>query len=520
MIIDIHTHVPTKRDEWSGFLDICEANQVSLAIASALGVDEWPQYPSAKIIRAANALALEFSEFAQGKVFWMAYLNPQNDNWQQELETCIKEGAKGIKLWISLKSQNEGIKNCFPLLEAAGRAKLPVLIHTLNRTGPLYPGEIGTAELAFLAGKFPQTTMIQAHTGSDGSQTLEILSKVKNVYADISGYFPKKGIVKKIIEKLGANRVLFGSDICGNLYAREQSSQLAKVILEDIAEDEKELILFRNAQNIFSIDIKSKNLKVRQNHYSGRNLALPNEDHFCFTGKCSIFDSNYTIEHVSNELYTNKVSKAFVVNANSIYTCDLAAENRRFWELSKGIQNIQPLATLNPAAKHWKWLLEEACKSFSGGFISPYLHAWQLDAALYSDFFEACAEREFPLWINCNLADNRFYPAGIAFRTITNDELVNFVKHAVNNSYILQSLDVFALEALIDSGYLNDNFKFDISRLTDFTGHLNRIIKKYGTANLLYGSEYPLRSMQTVKWCANKIMNYDHALLEIDSNKI
>lgn len=510
MIIDAHVHVPLNRNEWPAFPGLCRQNNVRLAIASSLGIDSWPQYPCSDTIRGANECAFEFAGLSEGMVIWLAYLNPQNENWREELQTCLDKGAMGIKLWVSLKSKKtRSLENCFPILEAAGRANLSVLIHALNRYGPLLEGEICTSEFADLARQFPETTMIQAHAGSDGNQGLDCLGDLENVYVDISGFFPRRGVLEDIRKKLPPSRILFGSDSSGAFSGRGLAAQLAKVFFADIDPQEKEMILWRNAEKVFSIesnpDQSESEVDIEKHNFKNTFLDT-SEEHFCFAGSCPVFKPGSTIQGLDQELEKNNITKAFTVNADSIYCCDLAKVNKAFIDSTRSFPRIKPLATLNPLTKHWRLSLDNALSDFSGGFISPFLHNWQLDDIEYAEFFKACADKRFPLWINCDLGDKRFYPPGIACRPITKEEIMSFVGLPIENDYVFQGLDSRLIECIIRTNNFKSNIRFDISRLTDFAGQLNNIITKSGASKLVFGSEYPLKSMETVRWCAKKIL--------------
>jgi len=71
----------------------------------------------------------------------------------------------------------------------------------------------------------------------------------RNVYLDTSGFDPEMGIVEMAVERLGAERVIYGSDAPGRSFA----AQVAKVIYADISEADKRLILGENAAKILRL---------------------------------------------------------------------------------------------------------------------------------------------------------------------------------------------------------------------------------------------------------------------------
>ena len=90
-------------------------------------------------------------------------------------------------------------------------------------------------------------TFVFAHPGEGAKvgKHIEIMKKCDNVYLDLSGTgLVRYGILRKFVKEVGAERILFGTDypIC-NL-----KMYIAGVLGEKITEDEKELILSKNAK--------------------------------------------------------------------------------------------------------------------------------------------------------------------------------------------------------------------------------------------------------------------------------
>jgi hypothetical protein len=80
-------------------------------------------------------------------------------------------------------------------------------------------------------------------------KAIQAVKPYPNLYLDVSGFDPERGIVEKAVAVLGAGRVLFGSDAPGRSYA----AQLAKVRYADIGEDERALILGGNAARLLEV---------------------------------------------------------------------------------------------------------------------------------------------------------------------------------------------------------------------------------------------------------------------------
>jgi len=88
-----------------------------------------------------------------------------------------------------------------------------------------------------------------AHLTGCGIRGVLEIKNFNNVWIDISGSQPVAGIMEYAVKKIGAERILFGSDCPG----RDFSAQLSKVYGAKIKEREKELILGINAKNLLEL---------------------------------------------------------------------------------------------------------------------------------------------------------------------------------------------------------------------------------------------------------------------------
>lgn len=506
MIIDAHTHVwlAGGREQWDIFVNECRANNVSQVIVSCLGASP---YPSPAEIRAANAEAKQFDTFAKGLTHWLAYINPQNANWSEELDLCLREGAIGIKLWISLKDAAGSSARTGEVVELAARLQLPVLTHVFNRTDPSLPGEFDPGEFTALAEQFPDATLIAAHARGDWRRHLSVLrERAPNAYVDISGCYPEHGSTEQVVRLIGADRVIFGSDMIG----RSISSQLAKVVFADLSEEDKELILWKNAAKVFKLDmnkIGKAGSPAPATLRSSSELPDFESDHFCFCGAWPFFDTQCGTSPVELNALLGKhgIRKAYTADLGSVYKPDADTANQRFLKSCAGCDRIAPLAIVNPTCRDWRLIIERLEGGFAGVFVSPYLHGWRLDDKAHLSLFKELAARAIPGWINTAFGDNRFRHSGQNCRNVSQEELLAFRDSAPANSYVFQGVDQPMVEALLATGDIRPNWKFEISRLTDISGALAGVVRKGGAPHLVHGSEFPLRDIREVAWAARRI---------------
>ncbi len=375
MIIDVHVHALPKRgheDVVSEVVRQCGLNNVSLALVSIGG--RISAFPDEDEVRYSNDEARDFVAKCGGLGQWLAYLNPQNANCKDQLDQYIEEGAVGVKLWCSLKQGDGSLGNAVKFLRYAGEKDMGVLIHTWQVTGRSGEAQITLQEFATLAERCPDTRLVAAHSGGNWRHSIGTLrDDVPNAHVDVSGYYPERGLVEALAGDLGAERVLFGSDLAG----RTQASQLAKVTLADITDAEKELIVGKNAARVF----KLKDIPPALSGELRPTEGLPDltEDHFCFCGSWPFHQGPWvTPDELDAVLAGAGIEKAYTGDFDSLYRQDLERANNRFLEAAGRASRVAPLATMNPRTHNWRSVIRYLKDGFAGVIVYPYLHNWQL----------------------------------------------------------------------------------------------------------------------------------------------
>ena len=502
VLIDMHIHCrpPRYKDQWPVFVREFRRNGLALAITSSLG--RWSRYPDSDEVRQGNAQARDFAAGSDGMVRWLAYLNPQNADWREELDRCLSEGAIGIKLWTAMKDEGGSLKHAGELIAYASRKDVPVLIHTYNRTEQCLPGEVTIEEFAELAEQAPAAVLIAAHAGGNWRHSLGVLrGRLENACVDISGSYPEKGMVEALVKDIGAERVLFGSDMLG----RSLPSQIAKVLFADITEEEKEEILWKNAVRVFRLGAPATPSGEGPGLRSAAELPAADVDHFCFCGRWPLFETSCpTPAELEAVLAEHDIRTAYTGDLGSVYRLDLEAANRAFLRACEGCSRLAPLAIVNPRGHNWRRVLDNLGAGFAGVLVSPYLHNWQLDDRAHAEFFDICAGKAIPLWINCALGDHRFCHSGLGARLVSADEVLGFCRLAPRNAYVFQGLMSGHISQVLKKGPPLEGMKFEISRLTDNTGALESVLRGGGLPHLVMGSEFPLRDIRTVRWVARR----------------
>lgn len=216
---------------------------------------EWSYDPSPEKMRQENDEVLRALSHFPGRALGFAYLNPKHTQASlDELNRCVRDGLMvGVKLWVA---QHCNTPELDPIIERATELKAIVFQHTWLKITDNLPGESTPMELAELAARHPQATLICGHSGGDWEIGLRAIRSQKNVFADLGGGDPTSGFTEMAVHELGAERVLYGSDVGGRSFA----SQLAKVFGADVPESAKRLILGENLKRLLRPILKKKGI--------------------------------------------------------------------------------------------------------------------------------------------------------------------------------------------------------------------------------------------------------------------
>jgi len=279
MIIDFHTHVfpPRIKKNRSKYIDsdpcfaILFSNpNAKLATADELitsmdkdGVDisvivnyGWITH---EMCVETNDYILESVARYPKRLIGFCAVQPQSyEAALDEIERCVKGGIKGVgELRPDIQLFDLGDKEVMePLIEVMRKHKLILLTHASEPVGHDYPGKGAiTPDMLYpFITSFPDLTIVCAHWGG-GLPFYALMPEVKqamnNVFFDTaaSPYLYNPQVYNQVIQLVGADKILFGSDY--PLLA--QGRYLKEIDSLDLAEETKSLILSGNAQRLLGI---------------------------------------------------------------------------------------------------------------------------------------------------------------------------------------------------------------------------------------------------------------------------
>lgn len=189
---------------------------------------------------AGNQKLMDAIQEFPNRIFGYVSVFPSSyKNVKQEIGKCLKRGFVGIKLHDS-----NGISYSDNAYEAAYEIahdlSLVILFHTWGRESQLNP-------LKKISTRYPNATLLAAHAGAKNEAGyIELAKECKNVYLELAFSDSPRGLVKRLVDGVGAEKVIWGSDC----YFLGQTHQLGKVVGARISDEEKTLILSENAKRI------------------------------------------------------------------------------------------------------------------------------------------------------------------------------------------------------------------------------------------------------------------------------
>lgn len=243
MILDIHTH------NFLGQGDIVADQAAKHGVEKFVNLGDVLRFgdePTEEQIRKINDETIEYSKKYGDKTCGFCFMSPLLPAafQREEIERCLDMPIfKGVKLEISLCCRNLGME---PLMEECLKYDVPLLQHTWYKTVSKYRGESDPSDVAVLAKRFPKNKIIMAHLVGCGHRGIEDIAECENVWVDTSGAQPEAGLVEYAVKRIGARRLLYGSDAPG----RDFGAMIAKVQEANISDSDRELIFHTNAEEL------------------------------------------------------------------------------------------------------------------------------------------------------------------------------------------------------------------------------------------------------------------------------
>jgi predicted TIM-barrel fold metal-dependent hydrolase len=249
VIIDIHAHPGYSRNltglrrEFRSALRAAKHHGVDLICLNSLG--DWTESPTAAWVRKANDAVMALMSDHPDRVAGFCYLNPRHQRESQaEVERCIVRGGMvGVKLWTACRADDRRLD---AIAARAAELGAPILQHAWYDAGGNADNASTPAEVAELGRRHPEAAIIMAHLTGAGERGLADIAPYPNICVDTSGGDPEAGLVELAVKRLGARRVIFGTDTP----IRSYGATLGKILGASITPRQRRLILGENARRL------------------------------------------------------------------------------------------------------------------------------------------------------------------------------------------------------------------------------------------------------------------------------
>jgi predicted TIM-barrel fold metal-dependent hydrolase len=186
--------------------------------------------------REDNWHVLEAARAHPSRILPLYSLNPLEPGCLEELER-----SAGSYVGVKFHPDYFHVQPSHPLaleaLKKVAELGLPLMLHSYD----------GCAEAEKVARALPELKVVAYHMGGvRWRECLKRLSALENTLVEVSSSVAEPGMVAAAVEELGADRVLFGSDVP----YLEPAVSLGKIFDADLSERDLENVLRRNAERL------------------------------------------------------------------------------------------------------------------------------------------------------------------------------------------------------------------------------------------------------------------------------
>jgi uncharacterized protein len=192
----------------------------------------------------------------------------------QPVESCrkIEEWIRrGPCIGIKYYGGNRGGVVCSdpqadPILHLAAELSAVVYIHTWLKIGgqPRHPGgdndpgESTPMDVARLAQRFPDVSLICGHSGGDWEIAVRAVRPFPNVHIEFSGSDPHSGQVDYTVQELGIDRLIWG----GHGPSRSYATEISKVLDADLTQAQRAQIFGGNLRRLATPIFRQKGYAI------------------------------------------------------------------------------------------------------------------------------------------------------------------------------------------------------------------------------------------------------------------
>lgn len=263
MIIDCHTHIGKfNGKEWAPEELIASMDEAGIDVS--LLIADFHSGRGTSIKKVLEIVKQYPRLKAVGNITYSTIGTDQMKKIRQHIKN--KE-IVAVKFYLGYEAFYPADKKLFPVYKMCAENNVPVIFHTGMLEGSFkglmrYSHPLNIDELA---NRFPDLKIVIAHMGNPWiMDCAAVVSRHKNVYVDCSGYFKEFSPIEREEEKMFCEqlrqfkvfvgdfkKMLFGTD--WPIYSQKEYLKAVKSV--KMTGEERELVFYKNAQNLFNIKI-------------------------------------------------------------------------------------------------------------------------------------------------------------------------------------------------------------------------------------------------------------------------
>lgn len=236
-VIDMHAHY----GRWAELPMWYKDEQEFIARLDRVGVEKILVSRTGTNQPYSNDIILDLMRKFPDRVLGYAVGYPEDDRIGiDEVIRCIENGMSGVKMHSGMGIPYDD-KRFDSIWRYADEHRLPVLLHTW--------GDLDTYERVF--SDYPDAQILAAHAGAvNPRQYVDFARRYPNIILELCYSRSRYGVVEYFVREVGAERIVWGSD----LPWMDITQQIGKVAFADISEDDKRQILVENPRRILGTD--------------------------------------------------------------------------------------------------------------------------------------------------------------------------------------------------------------------------------------------------------------------------
>jgi len=197
--------------------------------------------------------SLEAFRETSGRFVFLAAFDPNDSKSLRLVQACLdREEFVGVKIHPSLHNCPAEDERYDAVWQLAAARRVPILTHSwdMSEQNPVQRLSFPNRFENYVS-RYPEVTLILGHAGGryrGHMAAAEMARRYRNVFLDTSGDCYTLGLIEHLVERAGADKLMFGSDMTWI----DPRTQLGMILDADVPTDAKRMILGGNAARVFN----------------------------------------------------------------------------------------------------------------------------------------------------------------------------------------------------------------------------------------------------------------------------